>query len=376
MSFKKVIFIILVLSVLMLIFCSCQKKDAELQLLQSYMTGAFRGQGPAELVFNSTDTRIQMVPIRADRLDGCWLYREQANTINSDQPYLQIVLHLNRTNDGTLKIDIFELADPLRFVRAWKNQKLLSELTPGLLKEREGCSIILKKENDSTFVGSTVDKGCTSSKAGAKYTTTEVKITETEFYSWERGFDANDNLVWGPETRGYIFEKYMDLKEPGEVQALAQEFNDIEERSRLVKAINTIRLVMKKASDVSRTEYHYNGAFRTGSTTTPMFDYNPDKHIKKSLIGAGYKIISEKSKEIEDATLLVNYAERKKFHALNAPSIFYFSFVLNHKTAGKLIEGGVKSSGCESVKKLKNEPQFKNLGRVIRDALVKHVLKL
>jgi len=61
---------------------------------------------------------------------------------------------------------------------------------------------------------------------------------------------------------------------------------------------------------------------------------------------------------------------------LNAPSIFFFSFVLNHKTAGKLIEGGVKSSGCESVKKLKNEPQFKNLGRVIRDALVKHVLKL
>jgi len=375
MSSKKAIFMIWVISGLILILCSCQKKDVELLQLQSYMTGAFKGQGPADSEFNSTDTRLQMVKIWEDRRDGYWLYREQANTIDLDHPYLQRVYHLNRANEGPIKIDIFQLIDPLRFVGAWKKKELLAELTPSFLVEKEGCSIVLKKENDSTFVGSTVDKGCPSSEDGAAYSTTEVKITESEFYSWERGFDANDDLVWGPEARGYIFTKHMDFKEPSEVQALAQEFDDIEERARFVKAIKTIRLVMKKASDISRTEYHYDGAFRTGSTTTLAFDYNPDNHIKKSLREVGYKVISAKSKEIEDATLQVNYKERKKFVSLDAPTVFYFSFVLKHKTAGKLIQGGAKPSGCGSVKELKNEPQFRDLGRVIKDGLVKHVLK-
>jgi hypothetical protein len=375
MSFKKAIFMIWVISALILIFCSCQKKDTELLQLRSYMTGAFKGQGPADSEFNSTDTRLQMVKIWEARRDGYWLYREQANTINLDHPYLQRVYHLNRADDGPIKIDIYQLMDPLRFVGAWKKKELLTELTPSFLVKKDGCSIVLNKENESTFVGSTVDKDCPSSEAGAAYSTTEVKITETEFYSWERGFDANDALAWGPEASGYIFTKHMDLKDSTEVQTLAQEFDDIEERARFVKAIKTIRLVMRKASDISRTEYHYDGAFRTGSTTTPVFDYNPSTHISKSLREAGYKLISAKSKETEDATLQVNYEERKKYAALNAPTIFYFSFVLKHNTAGTLIEGGAKPSGCGSIKELKNEPQFRDLGRVIREGLVKHVLE-
>jgi hypothetical protein len=375
MSSKKVFFMIWVISGLILIFCSCQKKDAELLQLRSYMTGAFKGQGPAEAEFNSKDTRLQMVQIWEARRDGYWLYREQANIINLEQPYLQRVYHLNRAEDGPIKIDVYQLVDPLRFVGAWKKKELLVELTPSFLVEKEGCSIILKKENESTFVGSTVDKDCPSSEAGAAYATTEVKITETELYSWERGFDANDDLVWGPEARGYIFTKHMDFKEPSEVQALAQEFADIEERAGVVRAIKAIRLVMRKASDISRTKYHYDGAFRTGSTTTLVFDFNPATHIRKSLGESGYKLISAKSKEIEDATLQVNYEERKKYAALNAPTIFYFSFVLKHKTAGKLIEGSAKPSGWGSIKELKNEPQFRDLGRVIKEGLVKHVLE-
>lgn len=42
---------------------------------------------------------------------------------------------------------------------------------------------------------------------GASYARSEVEILEDKVISWDRGFDAEGNYVWGAEKSGYIFNK-------------------------------------------------------------------------------------------------------------------------------------------------------------------------
>lgn len=77
----------------------------------------------------------------------------------------------------------------------------------------ESCSVILKMERDSAFTGGTVGTGCESSFRGAAYASSEVKITATRLYSWDRGFDNNRNQVWGADKAGYLFKKIVDSSE-------------------------------------------------------------------------------------------------------------------------------------------------------------------
>lgn len=46
----------------------------------------------------------------------------------------------------------------------------------------------------------------------ASYETSEVKIEENLLTGWDRGFDENDNYVWGTESGPYIFKKVKDYK--------------------------------------------------------------------------------------------------------------------------------------------------------------------
>ncbi|MCK5454144.1 MAG: hypothetical protein KAJ16_07275 [Calditrichia bacterium] len=55
--------------------------------------------------------------------------------------------------------------------------------------------------------GSTRGNDCQSSLRGTAYATSEVTIRKTELISWDRGFDSNDQQVWGAEKAGYIFKK-------------------------------------------------------------------------------------------------------------------------------------------------------------------------
>ena len=53
-------------------------------------------------------------------------------------------------------------------------------------------------------------KSCPSILYGANYTTSEVEIFNDKIISWDRGFDINNNQVWGATNGGYIFNKIKD----------------------------------------------------------------------------------------------------------------------------------------------------------------------
>lgn len=158
----------------------------------------------------------------------------------------------------------------------------------------------------------------------------------------------------------------------------AQESGETDKPQPPAEVIGTIRLIMRKDSDVTVTEYlysRYNPLQRTGSVTRDRFEYEPDADIKASLERAGFEVVSEDSNEPEDATLVVRYEEKKREPGLDSPTAYYFSFGLSHKTKGTLLEGGAKATGCDTAEELRNEPQLREIGSLVRKAFAQQVLK-
>lgn len=221
--------------------------DADLDRLVELLTGWFDSTEQAAAdPSNFFPIRLVMTPIwtRAEFADpawsdGAWLYVEQASLQALEKPYRQRVYHVHRTtDDGALRSDVYTLAanlDPADFAGAWKAPDLhFAHLTPADLELRDGCSIILHPvkhapseepaspviEGGRTpqllngradpavpaeFEGATVGRACISTLAGAAYATSEVLVSEDRLVTWDRGFDAAGQQVWGATAGGYIF---------------------------------------------------------------------------------------------------------------------------------------------------------------------------
>ncbi len=190
-----------------------REREAQLSLLVDWMSGSFDSKAQAAAdPENYLDIRLEMRPIWPDRKDGRWLYVEQAAASALERPYRQRVYRVSAGADRTFRSEVYELpGDPLKFAGAWKDASKLAGLTPEQLTLKEGCAIILRNEGDA-FVGSTQGTGCVSTRSGATHATSEVKISETEMRTWDRGFDAAGKQVWGAEKGPYIFSKSAGRK--------------------------------------------------------------------------------------------------------------------------------------------------------------------
>lgn len=180
--------------------------NEDLENLTSWMTGSFSSQEQSEADTNYYDIRLEMVQIWKERTDAIWLYIEQAASWALEKPYRQRVYRVVKNADGTLESGVYTFDDPLRFAGAWKEEIPLAGLSPDSLSERSGCAIILDFK-DAMFVGSTDEKNCSSVLRGASYATSEVEIEENVLKSWDRGFNENDEQVWGARFGPYIFKK-------------------------------------------------------------------------------------------------------------------------------------------------------------------------
>lgn len=189
-----------------------RKNRADLTDLYDWMTGSFSSQEQSVRDSAFYDIRLEMVPIWKERSDARWLYVEQAVATSVDEPYRQRVYRVSQIDDTTYRSDVYTIPDPMRFAGAWKEDQPLNELTPDSLELREGCSIIMVAEGDSAFVGGSVGEGCASDLRGAVYAVSEVRITGDGMVTWDRGFDAEANQVWGAETGGYEFRRVVRVE--------------------------------------------------------------------------------------------------------------------------------------------------------------------
>ncbi|RMH30795.1 MAG: hypothetical protein D6692_01270 [Planctomycetota bacterium] len=175
-----------------------------LLLLRDYLTGSFSSAEQAARDQSYFHIVLHMTPMWTWRDDGPWLYVEQALAQAAERPYRQRVYKLERTGDGAYRSRVFVFENPLEHAGAWKSGSPLSEMSPDDLDERVGCAIRLEWQNGA-FVGSTGGTGCPSDLNGSAYATSEVVIEADRLLTWDRGFDATGQQVWGATKGGYEF---------------------------------------------------------------------------------------------------------------------------------------------------------------------------
>lgn len=205
---KKLIFLLS----LIVFFCFTkhsfsQVKSIDTERLVNMMEGSFSSQEQSVNDSDYFDIRLYMKRIWKDRKGEHWLYVEQAVAGSENKPYRQRVYKISNTYEGRFESAVFTIPDPLRFAGEWKSDEPLSFLTPDSLTLRNGCSVTLTLMNDGSYEGSTTGTDCESDLRGAKYATSEVKISPDALISWDRGFDENGNQVWGATKGGYVFKR-------------------------------------------------------------------------------------------------------------------------------------------------------------------------
>lgn len=197
------------ISVLLLLgACSTSKPlSTDLVRLGTMMEGSFSSQEQHNSdTANYFDIRLHIVRIWQDRTDGYWLYVEQAIARAQDRPYRQRVYRVTKLSEKKFESAVYTFDSPLRFAGSWKNPSSFSSLTPDSLTPRTGCSVYLT-ETAEGYEGSTKESDCPSDLRGAKYATSEVRITSDKMVSWDRGFDERNEQIWGATQGGYQFIK-------------------------------------------------------------------------------------------------------------------------------------------------------------------------
>jgi len=207
---SKIVLIILTLLIAASSKTFSQIKSIDINKLVTMMEGSFSSEEQSKSDSDYYDIRLHMKRIWPEISSAYYLYVEQAVASAQEKPYRQRVYRITNTYEGRFESAVFTIKDPLRFAGEWKKENPLSELTPDSLTNREGCSVILTLMNDDTYEGSTEGNNCESDLRGAKYATSEVKISKDGIKSWDRGYDAEGRQVWGAEKGGYVFKRIMN----------------------------------------------------------------------------------------------------------------------------------------------------------------------
>ncbi len=182
-------------------------KTVDINYLVNMLEGSYSSNLHSENDSGYLSIEMHIKKIWGDRADGKWLYTEQAVLMEPDKPYRQRVYRITQSGDRTFESDVFTFNEPLRFAGDWTKEDPLGELIPDSLTLQEGCTIYLSFTDENTFEGSTRYDNCPCDFPGAKYLTSEVKITTEAILFRDMCYDANGLQVRGAEREGMFLKK-------------------------------------------------------------------------------------------------------------------------------------------------------------------------
>jgi hypothetical protein len=207
-TFRVTLFLVSV-TVILATSCKTTKQsgtETSIDELVTMMTGSFNSAEQEAADSSYFNISLHMYPIWEGR-EGHWLYIEQAIFANQESPYRQRVYRVEQTSKNKFKTTVYALEDQDAAIGKWKTPEWFDQFDESFLNEREGCGVYLEKQKDGSYKGSTKKGECESTLRGASYATSVVSISPGQIYSWDQGFDANDEQVWGAVKGGYVFRK-------------------------------------------------------------------------------------------------------------------------------------------------------------------------
>lgn len=194
---------------------SAPSVEAELERL---LTGRFDSVDQANADKSYFAISLRICKVTSSDLGPRVLYVEQARMETLGKPYRQRIYVIERRDERTAASQVLELASPKDWVGACDEPSVRS-VTKAESVEKPGCTVVLRRQGDGSFVGSTADlewNGSTFEKSssgvrcgsdlnGATYASSEVTLDEAGLLSWDRGYDDAGKQVWGATAGGYRF---------------------------------------------------------------------------------------------------------------------------------------------------------------------------
>lgn len=140
--------------------------------------------------------------------DERWTYSESWMK-DAAAPYMQRISRIT-LEGGSVIARRYSVPDAVRYVGAWRDPKLVDALKSGDLAEMTGCDAVITRAGAGRFEGGTVGDHCRNSYKGATYAISRIVLTAVGMLNWDRGFDAEGNLRWGPASGGYELKRIAD----------------------------------------------------------------------------------------------------------------------------------------------------------------------
>jgi hypothetical protein len=183
----------------------------------AWLTGTFDSKDQAD----SDPKGYRAVRIVAVKVPGSLLgagapvlYVEQALLATPEKPYRQRFYRIEAEKDGTVVSRVFEPKEPSALSGKWATLEGLAAVGANDVTERSGCAVTLEKRGE-TWEGGTFGTDCPSSLSGARYAKSRASLTATRMESWDQGFDAAGQQVWGAKEGPYVFRKRSERPPPG-----------------------------------------------------------------------------------------------------------------------------------------------------------------
>ena len=158
----------------------------------------------------------EMVRIWPDREDGVWLYQENAilgaspddpdrDDAAKEKPYFQVVIHIRDLGGNQVHTATYRVADRAAAKGAWRTPDAFE---PAWLGE-VSCMGEMEEVGAGYWRGGTE---CPNSFRGAVRVVSKSIRSPGAYVNWDRGLDADGNVVWGPPDGGYIFKRKEDAQ--------------------------------------------------------------------------------------------------------------------------------------------------------------------
>ena len=178
-------------------------RDEVVKRLSGVMVATVVREGKPTVKVEMTTCPVQVSPTT----DSVFLYQEQGLVGRLDKPYRQRFLEIvsEQINDKDV---VFSHSYKPENLEAWVNycQQASETTIPRSTLGNLVCSVTLQPYLN-LYVGRTPPEGCAANVRGAVKVTNRIFLTEDGMETWDRGYNAQGDRVWGAEDEAYRFFK-------------------------------------------------------------------------------------------------------------------------------------------------------------------------
>ncbi|MEL7227355.1 MAG: chromophore lyase CpcT/CpeT [Cyanobacteria bacterium J06576_12] len=183
-----------------------EEKQFSVEAVAAHLEGVMSTAAQAES--DSNFVGVQMTTCRVEMSDSqpnsVFLYQEQALVEDLNSPYRQRFLQIVEGDNNRIDSRTFKPEESDRWV-GFCTQPTRAVSTADIGPQT--CSVALRAAAIGGFVGSTPAAGCVANVRGAVRITNVVVLHSQGMDTWDRGFDAAGDQVWGAEDTPYRYRR-------------------------------------------------------------------------------------------------------------------------------------------------------------------------